>query len=113
MNYYSQGSSATRELAHAQNGYTPGKFGKIYITYLQEYRRGFFNQLVTSNDLNMHVKDVEERAEDKYNYLLSTTIIKEKIDDELKSNNRSVWRKKMDAAKKAAEEETIKTVIFN
>lgn len=113
MNYYSHGSSATRELAHAQNGYTPGKFGKIYITYLQEYRRGFYNQLITSNTLNMHVKDVESRAEDKYKYLLSVTLLKEKINDELKSKDSSMWQRKMKAAQKAAEEETIKTVIFN
>lgn len=89
-----------------------GRFGLMYLDYLQSHRKVEYSGLMLSGKLKEHVEGIDCQAEDMYSQLVDSMKQAEGITEQLKSTNQLEWVRRMNSIRNRAEEIVKSEVVF-
>ena len=89
-----------------------GVWGQRHLRYIQEYKKVFYINLLTSGKLQSHLADVEEQAQELFDRLMKQRAEREGITEKLKADNQMEWIGRMNALRSAVTETVNAEVIF-
>lgn len=72
-----------------------GVWGQIHLRYIEQNRRVFYANLLTSCKLNSYLYDVDKQAEEMYFRLIKQFAEKENLTEKLKAENPIEWVRRM------------------
>ena len=93
--------------------YPIGKYGMLRKSYLQEYRKGLYLELVLAEKLNEHLHQIDEEC-NQMQMLRLVEQMKEKqgVTEELKMQDQMAWVGKMNNIRACAEEIALMNVVY-
>ncbi|MBQ8575800.1 MAG: TnpV protein [Clostridia bacterium] len=68
-----------------------GKWGMIHKTYLERYKKVFFNTLLIQGKLYQHCAEIENQAREMYDTLIELMKEAEGVTEQLKEENQMEW----------------------
>ena len=89
-----------------------GKYGLLKLEYLKKNKRRVYTELLMKDKLNEYLHDIDISLIEKEQSLIKELAEKEKITEELKSNNQMLWIVKMNNIKNRVEEIILKEYIY-
>ena len=72
-----------------------GVWGQRRLEYIKHYRKGFYTSLLIGCELNRYLADVNKKAEEMFDTLISQYKTAEGITEQLKVDNQMEWVCKM------------------
>lgn len=90
-----------------------GKYGKMRLNYLKNYKKAKYTILLMDNTLTTHLLEVDKQANDFFDTQIKLMAEKEGITEELKATNQLEWVGKMNNIKNAIEEIIFQKYIYN
>ncbi|MBO6232971.1 MAG: TnpV protein [Clostridia bacterium] len=90
-----------------------GKYGRLRLNYLKNHKRALYMILLAENELQKHLMDIEENANQRLELLIKKFVVKENITEELKVKDQMEWVRKMNSIKNCAEEIILNELIYN
>lgn len=82
-------------LISTETNYAIGVWGMRYYDYIKEHRPAFCTSLMIQCKLNTHLHDVDIRAKEMYDTLITQLAEKQGVTEQLKANNQMLWVQKM------------------
>ena len=92
--------------------YHIGKYGRLRLNYIKEYKRGLYTELMINGTLSKHLADIKKTATEKIDLIINQLAKTEMIDEELKSSNQLAWVQAMNNIKTRAEEIVYNEIIY-
>ena len=89
-----------------------GKYGKLRLRYLKEYKQAEYTILLMDNELQKHLMEVDKIATERFELLIKQYAEKENITEELKAKDQLKWVGLMNNIKHSAEEIILKELIY-
>lgn len=89
-----------------------GKYGRMYLCYLKEHRRGYYTTLLMSGRLKQEVEEVDHLASEILDRLVRDMARRQGITERLKAENEMVWVGRINNIKDSAEEIVLRDVIY-
>lgn len=89
-----------------------GKYGRLRLNYLKEYKRGLYTELLINCTLKQHLIEIDEITTDKVNLLIKQLAEVEHIDENLKEHHQLEWVQAMNNIKNRAEEIVLNEIIY-
>ena len=83
---------------------TYGRFGRIRLKYLKEYRRVAYINLKTSGQLIHHLNEVDREANEMLQLLIEQMAQAQGITEQIKSEDQMAWVGAMNNIRNAVEE---------
>ena len=90
-----------------------GRFGRMRLKYLKEYRRVAYINLKTSGQLIHHLNEVDREANEMLRLLIEQTAQAQGITEQIKSEDQMAWVGAMNNIRCAAEDVVMREVIFS
>ena len=81
-------------LISTETNYAIGVWGMMYYDYIKEHRPAFCTSLMIQCKLNTHLHDVDIRAKEMYDTLLTQLAEKQGVTEQLKADNQMLWVQK-------------------
>lgn len=72
-----------------------GVWGKRHLRYIKQHHKIRYTNLLTSCKLTTHLSDIDEQAEDMFFRLVNLLAEKEGVTEQLKTENKMLWVKRM------------------
>ena len=91
---------------------TYGKYGMLRRTFLKEYKKGIYSQLLTQGKLVEHLNQVDRDANDKMELLVRQMAKRQGVTEKLKEENQMLWVGMMNNINNAAEEIVLKELVY-
>ena len=88
--------------------YHLGKYGRMRLNYLKNYKKAEYIILFMDNKLDEHLYNIDTECQKQFEFLMKQFAEKENITEELKANNQMECVQKMNNIKNSVEE-----IIFN
>ena len=82
-------------LISTETYYEIGIWGMRYYDYIKEHCPAFCTSLMIQCKLNTHLHDVDIRAKEMYDTLISQLAEKQGVTEQLKADNQMLWVQKM------------------
>ena len=79
---------------------------------LKENKKAEYMIMFTKGTLNKHLKEVQETAEKRLDFMIDELVKKENITEELKEKNQLAWVSAMNSIKSIAEEIIYSELIY-
>ena len=92
--------------------YHLGKYGRLRLNYIKEYKRGLYTELMINGALSKHLADIEKSAMERIALIINQLAKTEMINEELKSSNQLAWVQAMNNIKNRAEEIVYNEIIY-
>lgn len=89
-----------------------GVWGQRYRQHLRQNHRILYYNLLTAGTLNRHLAEVDQRAENMFQYLVKSLSEKENVTEKMKANSLMEWVQKMNNIRSRAAEIVNAEVIF-
>ena len=90
-----------------------GVWGQRRLEYIKHYRKGFYTSLLIGCELNRYLADVNKKAEEMFDTLISQYKTAECITEQLKADNQLEWVCRMNNIKEWVMELVNVTLIYN
>ena len=90
-----------------------GIWGQRRRQYLREHRKALYNALLLGGNLNSHLADIDQQAEDMFSQLVNQMAEREGITEQLKADNQMRWIGLMNTCKAQAEEIIYTELIYS
>ena len=90
-----------------------GVWGQRHLRYLKEYRRGIYLNLLTSEELNDYLADIEEQAQKRFERIVEQMAESEGITEQLKATDQVAWVGEMNNIWSRAREVVNAELIYN
>jgi len=87
-------------------------FGRKRLQYLKQYRPIIYTNLLTSGELNKHLKMIDDEANALYNRLIEQYKIKRNITEDLKEKDQMKWVQEMNNIQNCVKEVVVNQVIY-
>lgn len=87
------------------------KFGLMRKSYLKNHRRGIYSGLLLSGELKKHLLIIQNQAEERFDLLVEQMERQEKVTEQLKEQDQTLWVRKMNNIR-AREEEFVREEII-
>ncbi|MFR8145391.1 MAG: TnpV protein [Clostridia bacterium] len=68
-----------------------GKYGRLRLNYLKDFKRGLYTELFISGTLKQHLIDIDEDTSNKVNLLIKEFAEAENVNELLKEHNQIEW----------------------
>ena len=81
-----------------------GKYGRLHLDYLKEYRRGRYTNLLSEGTLNQRLYEIDVEAKTMVKTIITQLAAERGIDENLKSHDMLRWVAEMNNIKENAEE---------
>ena len=92
--------------------YPIGKYGMMRRTYLKEYRKGMYLELVLAGKLNEHLHQIDEECHQMMDRLVEQMKEQQGVTEELKMQDQMAWVGKMNNIIACAEEIVVREVVY-
>ena len=89
-----------------------GKYGKLRLNYLKDFKRGLYTELMINGELSNHLASIDEDATKRVLDIISKLAEAEGIDEKLKQDNQMEWVQAMNNIKNRAEEIVLNEIIY-
>lgn len=89
-----------------------GRYERLRLNYLKEYKRGLYTELMISGNLSNHLASIDKDATKRVSGIISKLAEAEGINEELKQTNQIEWVQAMNNIKNRAEETVYKEIIY-
>lgn len=99
-------------LSKTRNKINLGKYGRMRLDYLKQNRRGTYTILLTKNQLENHLVEIEKISKRRIGNLINEMAKRENVTENLKQKNQIEWVGMMNNFKNIAEEIVIKELIY-
>ena len=90
-----------------------GKYGMLRKTYLQEHRPILWNQLILSETLFPHLREIDETANRRLEQMMPELMKSAGVTEELKARDQMKWVGLMNNLKAQAEEIILSELVYN
>lgn len=88
--YRQEGDYFLPNLAVPENA-PVGIWGQRRRQYLREHRKALYNALLLSGELDSHLADIDQQAEDMFSQLVRQMATQEDITEKLKADSQMEW----------------------
>ncbi len=78
-------------LISTETNYEIGMWGQRHLRYIKQHRKVFYTSLLTSCKLNSYLHDVDVRATEMYDHLVSQLKEQQGITEQLKADDMMAW----------------------
>lgn len=92
--------------------YHIGKYGRLRLNYIKNYKRGLYTELMINGVLSKHLSDIENTANERIGLIIKQLAKSENVNEDLKSNNQLAWVQAMNNIKNRAEEIVYNEIIY-
>ena len=89
-----------------------GKYGMLRETFLKEHHKPLYNHLLLSGELQTHLKDVQEQAQQLLDTLMPQYKEKQGITEELKATDQMEWVGRMNNIVAQIEEIIFSEIVY-
>lgn len=90
-----------------------GKYGMLRKTYLQEHRPILWNQMILSETLFPHLREIDETARQRLEQMMPELMKLAGVTENLKTSDQMKWVGLMNACKAQAEETILNELVYN
>ena len=95
-----------------QTDYQIGKYGRMYLNYIKNHRRGRYTTLLTEGKLNARLHEIDLEANEMLESIIAHLAAERGIDEDLKTRDMLRWVAEMNSIKASAEEIVLREVIY-
>ena len=95
-----------------QTDYQIGKYGRMYLDYIKQHRRGRYTTLLTEGKLNTRLHEIDLEANEMLETIIPRLAIERDIDENLKARDMLRWVGEMNNIKASAEEIVLREVVL-
>ena len=114
LNYRTSGDYLIPDLTlNGQEQKPLGKYGRMRKKYLQEQRPVLWNQMILSETLYPHLREIDEAASSRLEQMLPALAKAAGATEELKASDPMAWVGLMNSCKSQAEETILSELIFS
>ena len=90
-----------------------GKYGMLRKTYLQEHRPILWNQMILSETLFPHLREIDETARQRLEQMMPELMKSVGVTEALKASDPMRWVGLMNSLKAQAEEIILNELVYN
>ena len=112
IEYTKQGDYYMPNLVLEKEKLELNKYGRARLNYLKTNKKAEYMIMFTKGTLNKHLKEVQETAEKRLDFMIDELVKKENITEELKEKNQLAWVSAMNSIKSIAEEIIYSELIY-
>ena len=112
IHYTLHGDYYLPDLAGPEERRPIGKWGRMHLNYLKEYKPGLYTQLILSGKLHRCLADLNEQAQARLELIIRQMKEAEEIDEEMKGTDQMEWVRRMNSIHHRAEENMITEIVF-
>ena len=114
ITYHKEGDYLLPDLImdNSCENYHIGKYGRLRLNYIKEYKRGLYTELMINGTLSKHLSDIENAATSQIDLIVKKLAESENVNEDLKSNNQLAWVHAMNNIKNRAEEIVYNEIIY-
>lgn len=114
ITYHKEGNYLIPDLImdNSCEDYHIGKYGRLRLNYIKEYKRGLYTELMINGTLSKHLAYIEQSANERVNLIIKQLADAENINEDLKCNNQLAWVQAMNNIKNRAEEIAYNEIIY-
>ena len=94
------------------NKFEIGKYGRLRLQFLKEHNNVEYIILLMDNELREHLISINNEAEKRVKNIIEEMCSKEKVDEDMKTNDQMIWIGLMNNFKNIAEEIVCKEIIY-
>ena len=91
---------------------TLNKYGRARLNYLKTNKKAEYMIMFTKGTLNKDLKEVQDTAEKRLDFMIDELVKKENITEELKAKDQLAWVSAMNSIKAQAEEIIYSELIY-
>ena len=114
LNYRTSGDYLIPDLTlNGQEQKPLGKYGRMRKKYLQEHRPVLWNQMILSETLYPHLREIDEAATSRMERMLPALAKAAGATEELKASDPLKWTGLMNSCKAQAEETILRELIYS
>ena len=95
-----------------QTDYQIGKYGRMHLDYIKQYRRGRYTTLLTEGKLNARLHEIDLEANEMLETIIPHLAVERNIDENLKARDMLRWVAEMNNIKASAEEIVMQEVVL-
>ena len=95
-----------------QTDYRIGKYGRMHLDYIKQYRRGRYTTLLTEGKLNARLHEIDLEANEMLETIIPRLANERGIDEDLKARDMLRWVAEMNNIKASAEEIVLREVVY-
>ena len=95
-----------------QTDYQIGKYGRMHLDYIKQYRRGRYTTLLTEGKLNAQLHEIDLEANKVLETIIPCLASERGIDENLKARDMLRWAAEMNNIKASAEEIVLWEVVY-
>ena len=114
ITYHKEGDYLIPDLImdNSCENYHIGKYGRLRLNYIKNYKRGLYTELMINGTLSKHLADIENTATSKINIIVKKLAEAENVNEALKSCDQLAWVQAMNNIKNRAEEIAYNEIIY-
>ena len=95
-----------------QTDYQIGKYGRMYLDYIKQHRRGRYTTLLTEGKLNTRLHEIDLEATEMLDTIIPRLAAERGIDEDLKARDMLRWVAEMNNIKASAEEIVLREAVY-
>ena len=111
MSYTLHGDYYLPDLVLREEEPTYGKYGMLRKQFLKEHRSARYQYLLLTGKLNEHLNQADQEAREQVETLMEQMAEKQRVTEELKSQDQMKWARLMNNIKASAEEIVLKNLV--
>ena len=111
MSYTLHGNYYLPDLVLREEEPTYGKYGMLRKQFLKEHRSARYQYLLLTGKLNEHLNQADQEAREQVETLMEQMAEKQRVTEELKSQDQMKWARLMNNIKASAEEIVLKNLV--
>ena len=114
ITYHKEGDYLIPDLImdNSCENYNIGKYGRLRLNYIKNYKRGLYTELMINGTLSKHLSDIENTANERIGLIVKQLAKSENVNEDLKSINQLAWVQAMNNIKNRAEEIAYNEIIY-
>ena len=89
-----------------------GIWGQRHLQFIKAHRKGFYTTLLTKCELNRHLADINNQAEDMFFRLVKQMAERDGITEQLKADNQMDWVSRMNNVRNRCVEVVNTEIIY-
>lgn len=111
LTYHRKGDYLFPNLVLEEENVTIGKYGMLRRTFLKEHKKGWYQSMMLSGKLDVHLVETEQAANERMEVLLQRLIEKSPVPD--KETEQMAWVAHINGLKNMAEETVLMELIYS
>lgn len=92
--------------------YQIGKYGRMYRSYLKEYRKILYNNYVLEGTLFKHLAEIDQACNERIENIVSAMVKQEGVTETLKATDQMEWVRRMNSIRNRAEEIILTELVY-